>query len=86
MTTVPVKIGELHQAREDMLVKIKSLLTDSDKKFLQSFKQVNPDWASFAYPKAQEMPAVKWKLHNLQQMNEKARQLASERLAAALNN
>lgn len=86
MTTAPVTIEQLHQAREAMLVKIKSLLTQNDKKFLLGLKQGCPDWDSFAYPQVQELPAVKWKLHNLQQMNEKARQQASERLAAALNN
>lgn len=86
MTTVQVSIGELIHAREAMLVKIKSLLTESDKAFLLSAKSGAVDWASFYYPQVQHLPAVRWKLHNIEKMNEKARQQATDRLAAALNN
>lgn len=86
MAIEPVKIAELHQAREEMLARIKSLLTNDDKRLLQDLKQGNPDWTKFAYPHVQELPAVKWKLLNIARMNETARQQALERLAAALNN
>lgn len=85
MTTVPISNDDLIQTREAMLARIKMLLTENDKAFLLGLKQGNPDWASFAYPQAQHMPAVRWKLHNLQQMNENTRQQAAERLAVALN-
>jgi predicted nucleotidyltransferase component of viral defense system len=68
MTTAPVKIGELIRARSDLVKMMNSVLSDSDKEFLLEFKKGNPDWSFFNMPHIKDLPAVKWKLHNLNQM------------------
>lgn len=43
-------------------------ISDSDRSFLLSFKRGNPDWDLFPYAKLKDMPAVQWKLLNLQNL------------------
>ncbi len=82
MTTEPVNLESLYQAREAFIGRIHELLTDDDRQFLLSFKNGAVDWSKFAYPDAQHLPAIRWKLHNLEQMNPTSRKLAADKLAA----
>lgn len=43
-------------------------LSDDDKSFILAFKAGNPDWASFKYPEIQSLPAIQWKLLNIQKL------------------
>lgn len=68
MTTYPVKIDDLLEAREDLIQIIHTKLHKKDKLFLLGFKNGNPDWDYFNVPHIKELPAVKWKQHNLKRM------------------
>ena len=48
--------------------KISNALSPNDKAFLISFKQGTPDWDLIDIPRLQDLPAVLWKLKNLQTM------------------
>ncbi len=74
MTTTPVKIGDLIRARFDLVKMINRALDDSDKEFLLGFKKGTPDWSYFTMSHIKDLPAVKWKLHNLNQMSGNERQ------------
>ena len=43
-------------------------MTPTDKSFLVSFEQGQPDWDSFDFGYFQEYPSVQWKLMNLQRL------------------
>jgi len=50
-------------------------MTDEDVRFLLSFKQGAPDWALLPLTGVHRLPAVRWKLANIQKMGaEKHRQ------------
>ena len=56
-------------ATRDRLVKeVNSSLSDKDRSFLLSFKRGKPDWDLFPVPGLIEMPAVRWKLMNIQNL------------------
>ena len=43
-------------------------LSDKDLSFLLSFKRGTPDWNQFPVPGLKELPAVQWKLKNIQKL------------------
>lgn len=50
---------------------LQSHLTDRDRQFLLSYKQNTPDWSLYRYPEIQNLPAIRWKLHNLAVLKDK---------------
>lgn len=60
-------------------------LTDSDKAFLLSFKEGNPNWGHLGIEHIEQLPSVRWKLLNLDRMDKKKRQEAIGNLEAALH-
>ena len=84
MTTDPIELGDLLQARIDVIDEMHKKLTDQDREFLLSFKSSSPDWSRFAYPEAQKMPAIRWKLHNISKMKPAKHKAAYEKLASVL--
>lgn len=66
MTIEPVTLKELLDVPDMMLAALKAQFTQRDKDFLLSFKQGEPDWALFDVPAAEHLPAIRWKLQNLQ--------------------
>ncbi|WP_022975313.1 nucleotidyl transferase AbiEii/AbiGii toxin family protein [Nevskia ramosa] len=85
MTVLPVTLDQLEAARERLLNQLQKLMTERDKAFLLSLKAGEPDWALFPHPRIAELPAVQWKLRNLQTMKTTQRLAARERLEAVLD-
>jgi predicted nucleotidyltransferase component of viral defense system len=85
MTIEPIDIEELYQARADLVSQIHYLLNDNDKAFLLSLKNGSPEWDTFAHPEAAQLPAVRWKLHNIALMQERKRSEALEKLEQVLH-
>ncbi|MDA3938617.1 MAG: nucleotidyl transferase AbiEii/AbiGii toxin family protein [Spirochaetia bacterium] len=73
MTTDPVSIGELERARELLVKEIYLSLNDRDRDFLIGFKTGEPDWSYFSVSHIKELPAVKWKMYNLDQLKARTR-------------
>ena len=80
MTDLPVNLESLEQAREELVHSIRRFMTADDRNFLFDFKRGAPDWERFAYPEAQNLPAIRWKQLNLDRMNPDKRRAAIERL------
>ncbi len=79
MSSEPVTLKDLVQAREAIIEAMVAHMPQAHRNFLIGFKQGKPDWTLAGVPGA-ELPAVRWKQHNLDR-------LAAERrakLAAAL--
>lgn len=54
--------------RERLVQEIAKGWTDNDREFLLSFKRGEPDWSLFPLENLELMPAVKWKLLNIQKL------------------
>lgn len=60
---------DYEKTREQLVANIKSTLDKNDIKFLLSFKKGEPEWDLFEIEQLKEMPAVKWKLLNIQKLS-----------------
>ncbi len=68
MARIPFTYEDFEQTRDRLVKEIHSKLTDEDRKFILSFKQGNPDWNIFPLKILKDLPAVKWKLKNIQKL------------------
>ncbi len=58
-----------HLTTFDTLLKsIHNSLTTTDREFLLSFFNATPDWDIIQIPNLNKLPAVKWKLQNLEKL------------------
>jgi predicted nucleotidyltransferase component of viral defense system len=80
MTTRPFSYADFETTRERLLQEIRAILSDKDKALLLSIKSGNPDWSLSNTQQLQNLPAIKWKLQNIQ----KFKQQDSIQHAAAL--
>ena len=84
MTFKEATIAELEIVPEAMMRSLKRQLTKTDSDFLYSFKHGEPDWNLAPHSQFQHLPAVKWKLLNIQKMSPQKRRTALENLETAL--
>lgn len=85
MTAEPVEVEELMEIGPRLLTEIGRRVTESDKTFLLSVKRGQPDWALFGIDGVERLPAVRWKLQNIQRMSEASRATALRRLEGVLS-
>jgi hypothetical protein len=85
MTQTEVSLADLEGARDQLIKTIYEKLDDNDRQFLLNLKQRKADWDSFIYPQAQHLPAIKWKIYNLDQMDKAHKALATSNLERALS-
>jgi hypothetical protein len=69
MIEMPVRLEELEGVREQLIQSIHSGLSEREKQFLLSFKARKPDWTLLDLDGVEELPAVKWKMINLDKMS-----------------
>jgi predicted nucleotidyltransferase component of viral defense system len=80
MTFDTVTCEELEHTREDLVKHVKSSFTDDDKELLLSIKRGSPKWDLLGIPGVNRLPAVRWKLQNIEKLSERKRQELLERL------
>ncbi len=68
MSDVPFSYEEFEKTREELVSEIISKLTIEDRVFLVSFKEADPIWEFFSVENASELPAVRWKLQNIERL------------------
>ena len=68
MSDIPFSYEEFEKTREELISQIISKLTLEDKRFLVSFKEADPMWEFFTVENASELPAVRWKLQNIERL------------------
>jgi len=68
MTDEPFTYEEYESVRKKLVATIHEHLTDRDKEFLLSVKNVTPDWGIYDF---QRFPSINWKLQNLQKLKDK---------------
>lgn len=84
MAEIDVSLKELEAVRERLVELIHEGLTESEKTFLVSFKNREPDWSLLQLSGGSELPAIKWKQVNLANMPGKKHKLALEKLKKVL--
>ncbi len=82
-TDVPLK--ELVAVRERLVALIHQGLTNSEKGFLLSFKNREPDWGLLNLDDVSELPAITWKQINLAKMPDEKHKLALDKLKEVLS-
>jgi hypothetical protein len=68
MTAEPVELSELIAARGRLIHELQHGLDADERKFLMSFVRNQPDWSLLGIPHLAELPGIRWKLHNLDQL------------------
>jgi predicted nucleotidyltransferase component of viral defense system len=68
MALTPFSYADYEGTRERLVKEIKQGWTDADRAFLISFKQGAPDWSLIPLADLSRMPAVQWKLANIQKL------------------
>ena len=85
MAETDVPLDELLAVRERLVELIHQGLTDSEKGFLLSFKNREPDWTLLNLERVNNLPAIKWKLINLAKMPDDKHKQALEKLKDILD-
>ncbi len=85
MTAEPVALEDLLKAGERMLQELQQGLDARERNFLISLARNKPDWNQLGISHMAELPAIRWKLQNLEQLAN-ANPEKFEAQAAALEN
>jgi predicted nucleotidyltransferase component of viral defense system len=65
MTTEPVELAALIEARDQMIKELHTGLDPDERRFLLSLVRAEPDWKALGVAHVSDLPAVRWKLQNL---------------------
>lgn len=84
MSEISVTVEELNAARERLIKTINADLTDDERSFLLSFKSKSPNWSLLGLQGVESLPAVKWKMLNIQKMSQEKHKLAVQKLEGIL--
>lgn len=68
MTIEPFFYADFEATRKRLVQEVHARLTDADRSLLLSFTQGEPDWSLFPHKKLKDLPAVQWKLTNIQKL------------------
>ena len=84
MTTQAVTVDELIEIPNKLITALKTHFTQRDFDFLLSFKSGKPDWSLAPDSNIANLPAVKWKLININKMSIDKKALAVDKLLKVL--
>lgn len=66
MTEVECSLATLREARAQLRQELPRRMTANHKRFLSSLVRATPDWSLLQHPHAAQLPALRWKLANLE--------------------
>jgi hypothetical protein len=69
MTTEPVTLQALLDTRERLFRELPAALDANEREFLRSLVRARPDWSVLGVPHLEELPAIRWRLQNLEQLS-----------------
>jgi len=75
-----ITLDELNHARKELVTRLMSDLTERERQFLISVKSKKPRWDLIEVEHIKDLPAVKWKLLNLEKMDKKSHEEALTKL------
>lgn len=71
MTVNPVGLDELEATQDRLHHELPAALTSHHREFLLSLVRAEPDWSLMPYGHLNELPAIRWKLQNLETLKKK---------------
>jgi mitochondrial fission protein ELM1 len=86
MANIPFSYNDFERTRIQLIEEIQSKLTNDDRSFLLSFKNGVPDWGKLPIKKVNELPAVQWKLYNIERLKQRNPEKHIEMLKNLENN
>lgn len=72
MTIEPVELSARLTARERMLKELQQGLDADQRNFLMSLVEASPHWALPGIAHLEHLPGIRWKLHNLMQLQQQS--------------
>jgi predicted nucleotidyltransferase component of viral defense system len=69
MTTAPVTLEALLDTRRRLLRELPAALDVAEREFLRSLVRAQPEWSLLDIPHIAELPAIRWRLQNLEQLS-----------------
>lgn len=84
MTFTAISLDELVEAWKQLVKDINQGLTDQEKEFILSFKRKSPKWELFPIDKIKDLPAIQWKMINLERMGKAKHKKAYDKLERVL--
>ena len=82
MTAEPVPLSDLLTTRDRLIQEIHQGLDDSERGFLLSLVEGAPDWSLMDIAHLEQLPAIRWKLRNLDRLRENSPQQFAEQANA----
>jgi hypothetical protein len=71
MTTESVTLDSLLAARERLFTELPAALDADEREFLRTLVRARPNWSLLGIPHLEELPAIRWRLQNLQELERK---------------
>jgi predicted nucleotidyltransferase component of viral defense system len=68
MSSIQFTYEDYEATRNQLVKEVKAHLTDADRSFLLSFKRGTPEWNLFPHARLKDLPAVQWKLENINKL------------------
>jgi len=73
MTEVDVSLDDLIASRTALVHAIVGDMPEAHRRFLVSFERGQPEWDLLGLPKVDKLPAIQWRLHNLDKITKNKR-------------
>ena len=84
MTAKPITVDELIAIPDKLIRALKIHFTQQDFDFLLSFKSSKPNWKLLPDSNIANLPAVKWKLININKMDDDKKEASIDKLLQVL--
>jgi len=84
MTEKPVSLETLLNTREELIKVINQMLSSSEREFIMSVKKGDPDYSLMPFDNLEDLPALKWKLINIRNMDKAKHQAMLKKLTVVL--
>ncbi|WP_129733115.1 nucleotidyl transferase AbiEii/AbiGii toxin family protein [Parabacteroides goldsteinii] len=65
MSDIPFSYSDYEETRRNLIQQVNTNITNTDREFLISFENGEPDWDKCCIGDLSNYPSVKWKLHNI---------------------
>jgi len=69
MTMEPVTLAALTAARQRLFDELPASLDVNERAFLRTLVRARPEWSLLDIPHLEELPAIRWRLQNLEQLS-----------------
>ena len=80
----PVPLDDMVDIWKKVVQKLNKDLTEGEREFILSFKRKSPEWDLFPVNHIRNLPAIQWKMKNLEKMSSNKHKAACEKLERVL--